>query len=153
MSKKAINFFIPTAEDVKGILAVLHEVYTPFIADFIPSALYETSVSIMEKLTRWRIAKYDSQVIAAVLFEQEEGNLTFSYLSVLPEFRRRGIASRLLHIICKEADKQAQLPIIIALRRSLITNIHFFTERGFKYLGPFNTSKHDLYILRSGENQ
>ncbi|MBD2786492.1 GNAT family N-acetyltransferase [Xenorhabdus sp. DI] len=153
MPKTAINFFIPTAEDVKGILTVLHEVYTPFTADFIPSALYETSASIMGKLTCWRIAKYDSQIIAAVLFEQEEDNLTFSYLSVLPKFRCQGIASELLNIICKEENNQSQLPIIIALRRSLITNIHFFTQRGFEYLGPFDNRKHDFYILRSGENQ
>ncbi|NHB92806.1 GNAT family N-acetyltransferase [Photorhabdus cinerea] len=107
----------------------------------------------MEKLIYWRIAKYDNQVVAAVLIEQEDNNLTFSCLSVLPAFRCRGIARKLLNIIFQEAVQQAKLPIIIALRRSLEMNIHFFTQRGFEYLGPFNTNKHDLYIWRSGENE
>ncbi|MDE1481697.1 GNAT family N-acetyltransferase [Xenorhabdus bovienii] len=148
MLKKTINFFIPTEEDINGILALLHEVYTPFTADFIPSALYETSASIRKKLTHWKIAKYDSQVVAAVLVEQEKDNSTFCYLSVLLAFRRRGIASKLLNIICEEKRQQAKLPVIIALRRSLTMNIHFFTTQGFEYLGHFNTSEHDLYILR-----
>ncbi|MDC9604106.1 GNAT family N-acetyltransferase [Xenorhabdus griffiniae] len=153
MSEIAINFSIPTEEDIKGILSLLQEVYLPFVADFMPTALNETPASIMEKLTNWRVAKYDNQVIAAVLVEQEYDNLTFSYLSVLSEFRCRGIASKLLNIICQEAGQQTQLPIIIALRRSLTMNIHFFTQRGFEYLGHFNTNEHDLYIWRVGENE
>ncbi|AWK41680.1 GNAT family N-acetyltransferase [Photorhabdus laumondii] len=153
MSEIASSFSIPTEEDIKGILVLLQDVYLPFVADFMPTALNETPVSIMEKLIYWRIAKYDNQVVAAVLIEQEGDNLTFSYLYVLPAFRCRGIASKLLNIICQEAVQQAQLPIIIALRRSLAMNIHFFTQRGFEYLGPFNTNEHDLYIWRSGENE
>ncbi|MEX0447218.1 GNAT family N-acetyltransferase [Xenorhabdus sp. SGI246] len=153
MPEIAIGFSIPTEKDIKGILSLLQETYLPFVADFMPTALSETPVSVMDKLTNWKIAKYDNQVIAAVLVGQEDDNLTFSYLSVLPGFRRRGIASKLINIICQEAIQQGQLPIIIALRRSLAMNIHFFTQRGFEYSGPFNTNEHDLYIWRSGENE
>ncbi|MCZ1251924.1 MULTISPECIES: hypothetical protein [Photorhabdus] len=80
MSEIASSFSIPTEEDIKGILVLLQDVYLPFVADFMPTALNETPVSIMEKLIYWRIAKYDNQVVAAVLIEQEGDNLTFSYL-------------------------------------------------------------------------
>ncbi|MER2471759.1 hypothetical protein [Photorhabdus laumondii] len=70
MSEIASSFSIPTEEDIKGISVLLQDVYLPFVADFMLTALNETSVSIMEKLIYWRIAKYDNQVIAAVLIEQ-----------------------------------------------------------------------------------
>ncbi|AKH63920.1 MULTISPECIES: hypothetical protein [Photorhabdus] len=62
MSEIVIRFSIPTEEDIQGILALLQDVYLPFVADFMPTALNETPVSIIEKLIYWRIAKYDNQV-------------------------------------------------------------------------------------------
>ncbi|RAX12969.1 GNAT family N-acetyltransferase [Photorhabdus bodei] len=87
MSEIVISFSIPTEENIKGILALLQDVY-------LPTALNKTPVSILEKLIYWRIAKYDNQGVAVVLIEQEDDNLTFSYLSVLSAFRNRGIASK-----------------------------------------------------------
>ncbi|WP_323834352.1 hypothetical protein [Photorhabdus africana] len=56
MSEIAISFSIPIEEDIKGILALLQDVYLPFVADFMPTALNEMPVNIMDKLIYWRIA-------------------------------------------------------------------------------------------------
>ncbi|WP_160169976.1 hypothetical protein [Photorhabdus aegyptia] len=42
----------------------MQDVYLPFVVDFMPTALNETPVSIMEKLIYWKIAKYGNQVVA-----------------------------------------------------------------------------------------
>ncbi|EQC01845.1 hypothetical protein [Photorhabdus temperata] len=47
MSEIAISFSIPTEEDIQRILALLQDVYLPFVADFMPTTLNATPVSTM----------------------------------------------------------------------------------------------------------
>ena len=134
-------------EDVAEIIEVLSAAFAPFAGQFAPTALRQTPDSVAGELSRWLVARRDSQVLGCVMHYAEDGCYTLCFLATRPEVRDRGLGSALVDATIRAARAVGCRQVRIALRRSLHRNVSFFSKRGFRYFAPFTTDAHDLYQL------
>ncbi|GHF69811.1 GNAT superfamily N-acetyltransferase [Amycolatopsis bartoniae] len=139
--------------DVRPILSVLSAAYSPFTGEFEPSALRETPASVARRLESWLVIRDAGRVRSCVRHFPEEDCYTFCFLATRPADQRRGFASALVAAVTEKAARTGHDELLIAVRRTLRSNVGFFTRRGFRYVAPFHTGDHDLYRLDLGAHR
>jgi GNAT superfamily N-acetyltransferase len=81
------------------------------------------------------VAETGGSLVGCVLAKREGENLYLGRISVRPDFRRHGIASRLL----AEAERQARATgaraLTLGVRIALPGNFRFFAAHGFREIG------------------
>ena len=98
------------------------------------SALKETAATITDHLTRGggAVLESDAAIVGVVLWNEEDGALYISRLSVHPERRRRGIARVLMEEAEREARRRGLLRMTLGVRLELEENRRFFKSCGFE---------------------
>jgi ribosomal protein S18 acetylase RimI-like enzyme len=98
------------------------------------SALKETAATIAEHLGRGGGAILESEgtLVGVVLWNEEDGALYISRLSVHPERRRRGIARALMDEAEREARRRGLPRMTLGVRLELEENRQFFRSCGFE---------------------
>lgn len=85
------------------------------------------------RLARYFLAREDNRIIGycGVWLVQDEGQIT--NIAVLPEYRRRGIATALLKYLIDECGECTQ--IVLEVRESNLDAIRLYEKFGFKKAG------------------
>jgi ribosomal protein S18 acetylase RimI-like enzyme len=97
------------------------------------SALNETAATIADHLGRGggAILESDGTIVGVVLWNEEDGALYISRLSVHPERRRRGTARALMEEAEREARRLGFSRMTLGVRLELEENRRFFRSVGF----------------------
>jgi ribosomal protein S18 acetylase RimI-like enzyme len=98
------------------------------------SALNETAATIVDHLVCGGGAVLESGgvIVGVVLWNEEEGALYISRLSVHPEHRRRGIARALVDDAEREARRRGLTRMTLGVRLELEDNRRLFRSCGFE---------------------
>ena len=99
-----------------------------------PSALQETAATIADHLARGGGAVFerDRAMIGVVLWNEENGALYISRLSVDPQHRRQGIARALIEEAEGEARRRGLSRMTLGVRLELEENRRLFQSCGFQ---------------------
>ena len=97
------------------------------------SALKETAATIADHLSRGggAVLERGGPIVGVVLWNEEDGSLYISRLSVHPELRRQGIARILMEEAEREARQQGFSRMTLGVRLELEENRRFFRSCGF----------------------
>jgi ribosomal protein S18 acetylase RimI-like enzyme len=97
------------------------------------SALKETAATITDHLGRGggAVLERGGAIVGVVLWNEEDGALYISRLSVHPELRRQGIARILMEDAEREARQQGFSRMTLGVRLELEENRRFFRSFGF----------------------
>lgn len=100
------------------------------------SALRETAATITAHLEKGGAAvlERDGVVVGTVLWEEEDGALYVSRVSVNPDYRRQGIARALMDEAEREARRQGFSRMTLGVRLELEENRRLFRSCGFEDL-------------------
>lgn len=125
-----------TAEDAEEVAALVTRAFAaqPVKVDPAPSALRVTRGDVVSVLGSGGGAAADvaGVLLGAVLWEEKDGGLYVSRLSVAPEWRGRGIAARLL-VAAEDATRALGLPRMhLGTRLTLERNRRLFVRCGFR---------------------
>ena len=77
------------------------------------------------------LAYLDDQVVGSARFRDDDDDLYVGRVSVLPAFRRRGIASALMHFLEGVAAERGRRAVRIQVRDSLPSNVGLYQAIGF----------------------
>lgn len=125
-----------TARDADAVAALITRAFAaqPVRVDPAPSALRVTAADVLAVLKEGggTGAEASGVLAGAVLWEEKDGGLYVSRLSVAPEWRGRGIAVRLL-AAAEEAAQVKGLPRLhLGTRLALEGNRRLFARLGFR---------------------
>ena len=127
---------VASAADAAAIAALIRLAFATQSrpTDPAPSALRETAVTVLDHLRDGGGAVVDDRgaIVGAVLWNEEDGGLYVSRLSVHPDQRRRGIANALMGAAEREARSRGLPRLRLGVRLSLEDNRRFFASLGFE---------------------
>jgi ribosomal protein S18 acetylase RimI-like enzyme len=100
------------------------------------SALRETAATITAHLEKGggAVLERDGVVVGTVLWEEEDGALYVSRVSVNPDYRRQGVARALMDEAEREARRQGFSRMTLGVRLELEENRRLFRSCGFEEL-------------------
>jgi ribosomal protein S18 acetylase RimI-like enzyme len=100
------------------------------------SALRETAATITAHLEKGggAVLERDDIVVGTVLWEEEDGALYVSRVSVNPDYRRQGIARALMDEAEREARRRGFSRMTLGVRLELEENRRLFRACGFEDL-------------------
>lgn len=100
------------------------------------SALRETAATITAHLEKGggAVLERDGIVVGTVLWEEEDGALYVSRVSVNPDYRRQGIARALMDEAEREARRRGFSRMTLGVRLELEENRRLFRSCGFEDL-------------------
>jgi 8-oxo-dGTP diphosphatase len=128
-----------SAIELPKVLNIIHTAYEPYRGKFLPApgALSETLEAIEGKIAKGKgfIASLNHQVVGCVLCELREGYLYFGRLAVLPNFQRRGIASKLIQQAEKYAQENSLHRVQMGSRIALEGNRRLYERLGYHVIG------------------
>jgi ribosomal protein S18 acetylase RimI-like enzyme len=123
------------ASDAAAIAELVRRAFAAQSRPTVPpsSALRETAATITAHLAKGGGAVIESQdrLIGALLWEEEEGGLYLSRVSVHPEHRRQGIARALIDEAEREARRRGIRWLHLGVRLVLEDNRRLFRSCGF----------------------
>lgn len=101
------------------------------------AALKETAQSVARLIAEGRVfvADCEGRLAGCVSAAPEGEHVYLGRLSVLPEFRRRGIANRLLEAAEDYARETGLGAVLLKVRVALPENQAFFRARGYREIG------------------
>jgi len=118
------------------ILAVVHAAFAAYEGKLVPGsgALRETVETLRDRLVSERaaIAVSGGRIVGAAFYRRGADNVYVGRLAVLPEFRGRGIAGRLIAHIESFARRTGVPALSLKVRIALPDNIRLFTRLGFR---------------------
>ncbi len=117
------------AEDAKELAELDKEVFS------VPWSEKSFLEEFENRLAVYYIAKEENKIIGYAGFWHvaDEGDIT--NIAVKQEYRRKGIASRLIETIIKEADRRKLLLLTLEVRESNAAAIKLYEKFGFKIIG------------------
>jgi len=101
------------------------------------AALNETAGSVARLISEGRVfvAVCDGRLAGCVNAAPGEGHVYLGRLSVLPEYRRRGIADRLVRAVEDDARDTGLGSVLLKVRVALAENQAYFRARGYREIG------------------
>lgn len=129
-----------TVNDAEVLAALVRAAFEEYESQLVPpsAALLETTESIGSQLVGGHgasLAVVDGRPVGGVLFEPRGSDLYFGRLSVLPDYRRMGIASALVASVEAEAARRACAGVLLSVRIALADNQAFFSSLGYLEVG------------------
>ena len=117
------------AEDAKELAELDKEVFS------VPWSEKSFLEEFENRLAVYYIAKEENKIIGYAGFWHvaDEGDIT--NIAVKQEYRRKGIASRLIETIIKEADRRKLLLLTLEVRELNAAAIKLYEKFGFKIIG------------------
>jgi len=146
--KKKINKIIlrdMTAVDIKYIAKMEKEIFS----DAWPKSVFEQQLEESD----WgaEVALCDDKIIGYSCFHMIDIETHLTNIAVLPEYRRKSVAKRLLESILQRATESGCGYIILEVRFSNLEARAFYEKNGFTLLyqkpGYYNHPKEDAMIL------
>ncbi len=139
MSAKDLVIKVAGPEEASTIHHVIMDAYAEYKTRQIPSsALDETQHSISKELSSGHesaaICWFDKKPIGVVKFHTDNG-LYFSRLSVISEFRRKGVATEIINWLERYAKSLGESIIWCKVRKDETQNVRLYSKLGFSVVG------------------
>lgn len=136
MNTGAISVGLMAPGELDAILAIDDESFVrPWTREMYEAELRNTAV------TRIYVVRADSRVVGYCAAWQLPGELHINNLAILPAFRRRGLARRLLDHVLAEAAATGSPRATLEVRRSNFAARELYAQLGFAVHGV----RHDYY--------
>jgi len=126
-----------TVGDAAAIATVIAAAFAQYRGRLVPEsgAFRETAATIAGELERGAgaiVAEQGGEMVGCVLVEEQEGDLYFGRLSVLPSARGLGLAKRLIEAIEAEARRRGLSGVRLGVRIVLTDNQRLFQTLGYR---------------------
>ncbi len=128
--------------DCDAVLATLKASFAPYQGRLNPpSGVHtETVYTLRDKLASQTllVAEVDGRVVGCVFlmpFKQQEGDLYFGRLAVLPMYQKQGIARRLVEHVERYGREHGFQRVRLGVRIALSENVHTFQRLGYEIAG------------------
>lgn len=133
--QKSVHLHQASGDDIPILLTVLRAAFEEYRGRLDPpSGVHsETVETLRQKLEKGAavLAKIGDEVAGCVFFQQEAGYVYLERLSVLPEYRRRGVGQALVEYVEQRAQ-MLKLPVQIGVRLPLADIRSFYERRGYR---------------------
>ena len=134
-----------TAADLAAIVKTLQRAFAANDGRLQPqqSALRETAATLRSRVVPHgaAVAVGGGSIVGCVLFERRGRELYLGRLAVVPEWRGRGIARRLVDHVEHEARAAGAAAVTLNVRVALPENIALFSRLGYREAG--HLAQHD----------
>ena len=126
-----------TVDDAAGIAAVIAASFEQYRGRLVPEsgAFRETAATIAAELDAGAgaiVAERNGELLGCVLIEEQEGDLYFGRLSVLPSARGQGLAKHLIDAVEAEASRRGLAGVRLGVRVVLTDNQRLFMSLGYR---------------------
>ncbi len=126
-----------TVDDAAGMAAVIAASFAQYRGKLVPEsgAFQETAATIAAKLEGGAgaiVAERNGELLGCVLIEEQEGDLYFGRLSVLPSARGQGLARQLIQAVEAEASRRGLAGVRLGVRVVLTANQRLFQALGYR---------------------
>lgn len=125
------------ADDAALLLALIHQAFAQYAGTLNPpsGALNDTLGKIRGNLERGHavIATIAAIPAGCVFYDIEAEHVYLYRLAVLPSYRRRGIAGRLIEYV-EEIARERSLPVHLGVRVGLHENQAYYERRGYRLI-------------------
>jgi ribosomal protein S18 acetylase RimI-like enzyme len=126
-----------TARDAAAIARVIAASFEQYRGRLVPEsgAFRETPESIAAELVEGAgaiVAERNGEMLGCVLVEEQEGDLYFGRLSVMPRARGHGLAKRLVDAVEAEARRRGLPGVRLGVRVVLTDNQRLFQALGYR---------------------
>ena len=133
-------------EDLPTLVEILHAAFEEYRGRLDPpSGVHnETAETLQQKLRKGGavLALLNGEAAGCVFFEQRGPSMYLGRLSVLPHFRRQGVARVLVDYVEQRARERRCSGVELGVRTALPRLIDFYTRLGYR---PFQYRSHDGY--------
>jgi len=121
---------------------LMHDIMQRAFAEYlgvlrVPSSAHaETVDDVREALAAGggALAWFDGRCVGSARFALEPGTLYVGRVSVVPEFRRRGVASLLMRFIEQHAPSLGRDNVTLKARGALPSNVELYRSLGYEVL-------------------
>src|SRR5258708_361167 len=125
-------------EEVESLLSLVHGAFAEYKDKLDPpsGAPYDT----VEKLTEHMqtasavIAEINGEPVACTFYSARDGHVYLFRLSVLPEFRRQGIAGKLIAFVERRAVEMGYAIVKLGTRVALPKNRAYYERLGYRFV-------------------
>jgi len=122
--------------------ALMHDVMQRAFAEHlgvlrVPSSAHDESVDDVRRALLaggGALAWHGGACVGSARFALEPGTLYVGRVCVVPEFRRRGVASRLMHFIEQQAPSLGRDNVTLKARGALPSNVALYRSLGYEVL-------------------
>ena len=126
-----------TVEDLPAMLSVIRTAFAEYTGKLDPpsSAEHKTIEIVRTELegADALVAEVEGNLVGCVFFRPQHEGVYIDRLSVLPEFRKRGIASALLNEVEIEAKTAGYEALTLSVRLVLKQQQAYYNRRGFEF--------------------
>ena len=123
-------------DEVETLLSLVHRAFAEYKDKLDPpsGAPYDTVEKLTEhmKTASAVIAEIDGEPVACTFYSAREGHVYLFRLSVLPEFRRRGIAAMLIDYVEKRTVEMGFDLVSLGVRVALPKNRAYYERIGYR---------------------
>ena len=141
-----IDIELMTKDDVDGVTAVDNKSFK--VAWSKKAFMDETE----NELAIYFVAKDDGVCIGYAGFWNVSGEGDITNVAVLPEYRRKGIASRLIDVMIKKANELELSLLTLEVRRSNEAAQNLYKKFGFETIGErkryYSDNREDALIMQ-----
>jgi ribosomal protein S18 acetylase RimI-like enzyme len=132
----AVTLREAAVDEVETLLSLVHQAFAEYKDRLDPpsGAPYDT----VEKLTEHMqtasavIAEFEGTPVACTFYSAREGHVYLFRLSVLPEFRRQGIAKMLINFVERRAVEMEYDVVKLGTRVALPRNRVYYERMGYR---------------------
>ncbi len=129
-------FRLARVEDAPAVVSVIHRAFAQYDGELAPpsGAMGETPATVTARLgdERCVVALDGTSLIGCVFYEVRDKEVYFSRLAVLPDYRGRGLARRLIAEVEAAARAARIAAVTLGVRIALTDNIAFFAALGYR---------------------
>lgn len=146
-----IEFARATAEDVPGIVALVHEAYEPYVARLgvTPAPLTADYAPIVGD-GRAVVARRDGQVVGLLVSAVHPGFVEVENIAVAASERGSGLGTRLLDLADEQARAAGATEVRLYTNAGMTENVAYYPRRGFRETGRRRSDGYDrVFFARS----
>ena len=153
MLNQTISYRIAREYDVPNILNVIQESFEEYRGKLNPpsSAHDKTVKKVQEELAAATVfvAQDKTTLVGCVFFRRQEDYIYLNRLSVLPAWRKMGIAGELIGLVEQQTIKQGLTKVRLSVRLALLENQAYYQKKGyeFKHYGTHSGYTEPTYMV------
>lgn len=134
----SVNVRLATPEDARLVHDIMQRAFAEYLGVLrVPSSAHaETIEDVRRALVAGggALASVDGASVGAVRFALEPDTLYVGRVSVVPEYRRRGVASLLMRFVEAHAPSLGRDSISLKARAALPSNVELYRTLGYEVL-------------------
>lgn len=148
-----ISYRTAAESDSADILRVIKTAFAEYEGKLDPpsSAHRKTIEAVREELASATalLAESTTEIVGCVFYQPKEDYMYLYRLSVLPAWRKRGIAANLINLVEQQAVQEHFHAVRLSVRIGLRENQLYYARKGytFKQYGTHDGYEHPTYLV------